>query len=190
MFRTELRLIKGDQGENILVVHGDGDPAFGDPVLLAEHGFDADEVINRWVQAVDKTGIKQFDRLLVDDRVFDRQFVHPTWPKGQLIRDYCAEVSGLNFHRNCIDIRLIPAEQMGQAPEIELYPDAPFIETVNNAITGEKDAYWFSREPDKNQFTMHGSVRHRPSARRRSPSMIRQCFLLVCWRIGCAKMRR
>ena len=161
VFRTELSRVDHN-GERVLVVRADGDPAFGDPVLLEKHDFKVEQIIDRWVQAVADTGVKQFDKLVIDDRVFDRQFVHPTWPEGQLNRSYCAEVAGLNFYQNCIDVRLIPAAQRGQAPEPQIFPPVPFIETTNKATTGGKDAYWISRARTANKFTFHGTVRNRP----------------------------
>ncbi|MFW6060556.1 MAG: D-alanyl-D-alanine carboxypeptidase/D-alanyl-D-alanine-endopeptidase [Phycisphaeraceae bacterium] len=163
LFRTELRLIRdNDNAGTTLLVRGDGDPAFGDPVLLEAHGYELDDVLASWEQAVAETDLQTIDRLLVDDRVFDRQFVHPSWPEGQLIRGYSAQVAGLNFYRNCIDVRLIPDERVGLAPDVEIYPDVPFIETTNKATTGGKDSYWISRASDRNKFTFHGTVRNRP----------------------------
>ena len=169
MFRTELGMIEADDSDHAgagpaLIVRGDGDPAFGDPVLLEElrPELAVEDVLDFWLQAAAATGVKQFDRLIVDDRVFNRQFVHPTWPEGQLNRSYCAQVAGLNFYRNCIDVSFVPADRRGQAPEAIVFPDAPFIRTTNKAITGGKDAYWISRAATANKFTFHGTVRNRP----------------------------
>src|SRR5688572_4124416 len=69
-----------------LVVTGDGDPAFGDPDLLSQmhlngaQGVDVDAFIDLWVKAVTAARITNVDEVLVDDRIFDREFVHPSWP--------------------------------------------------------------------------------------------------------------
>lgn len=164
MFRTTLgQLPPARQGEAPnLVVQGDGDPAFGDPVLLDEHGYVVDNLLDQWVQVIANTGQTRFANLIVDDRVFDRQFVHESWPEGQLHLSYCAQVSGLNFYENCVDVLLIPSSQRGQAPSAQLFPFTNLIKTTNKATTGKTDAYWVSRDLGTNHLTFRGSVRNRP----------------------------
>jgi len=146
-----------------LMIMGSGDPGLGDPKLLREHlNIDAEQLLETWVDAVVKTGKKRFAAIVIDDRIFDHQFVHPSWPVDQLNRWYCAEVAGINFHDNCIDVIPRPTRR-GLAPEINLFPDAPFIDTTNRAKTGRDDSFWISRTLKENQFTFHGSVRHRPA---------------------------
>jgi D-alanyl-D-alanine carboxypeptidase/D-alanyl-D-alanine-endopeptidase (penicillin-binding protein 4) len=98
-FRTRL-LADGDR----LVVAGAGDPGFGDPQLLelielgGEQGIDVMTFVDLWADAAVNAGLDEISEVVVNDRIFDRQFVHPTWPADQLNRRYCAEVSGFNFH--------------------------------------------------------------------------------------------
>ena len=102
-YRTKLLAVDDD-----LVVIGSGDPAFGDTELLADmtdadgHAMDIEGFLNLWVAAIVTAGRTNIDELIIDDRIFDRDYVHPSWPKEQLVRRYCAGVSGLNFHRNII----------------------------------------------------------------------------------------
>ena len=163
-FTTSLGLLPASQGKTLpsLLIVGDGDPAFGDPVLFEEHGLAVDDLLDAWVQAVADTGHKRFDTLLVDDRVFDRQFVHRTWPTDQLINYWCAQVAGINFYNNLIDILPVPHDHHGAAPRVNLYPFGKFLQTTNRAATGSTDSFWVSREPDSNHFTFHGSVKTRP----------------------------
>lgn len=163
-FTTELRLLPADEeaghGPKLAVI-GSGDPALGDPKLLRQHmnGMDAEELLDVWVQQVVDTGLTQFDTLIVDDRVFDRQFVHPKWPRNQLIEWYCAPVAGINFHDNCLDILPRPAARQGLAPQIDIFPDAPFIDSRNKARTGTQDKFWVGRRTGTNDFTFNGQVR-------------------------------
>lgn len=169
VFNTELRLIRevsapdgtGRSGEiDTLVVWGDGDPGFGDPKLLAEHGLDFDDLLERWVEAVRGAGVRTVAELIIDDRVFDRQFVHPTWPKGQLSRWYCAPVAGVNLNNNCFDIFVEPTRS-GQSPRITILPRTPFLPTVTRAVTGATDTFSVSRRPGTNELTFWGKVRHK-----------------------------
>ena len=159
-FQTELRLVNADPMAADLVIKGDGDPALGDPKLLGEQDLDAALLLDRWVAAARDAGVRRVRTLLIDDRVFDRQFVHPDWPVEQLNRWYCAEVGGLNFNDNCLDLYPQPTVS-GQAPAVRMLPEAPFIEVINRAVTGKVDTFWISRPPDANVMTYRGKVKTR-----------------------------
>ena len=162
VFRTDLSVTQPDAARGAkpdLMIEGDGDPSLGDPVLLKEAGLTAEELIDGWVQAVKKTGVSSFGRIIVDDRVFDQQMVHPTWPSGQLHKWYCAQVAGLNFHNNCLHALPAPASRVGAGPVITFYPESPFIKTVNSATTGGANEFWVDRKPGTNRMTFRGRVK-------------------------------
>ena len=177
VFRTRLGLIasgiatetdEGDAGggESLpsLLVTGDGDPAFGDPILLNQHNLQVDQLLDSWCQVIDATGHKHFAQLIVDDRIFDQQFNHLDWPDSDLIHAYGAQVAGLNFYQNCIDILPVPT-RVGQAPTIDIFPPAPFFQTTNRAETGGSDDFRLDRRLGTNQLIFAGTVknrRHRP----------------------------
>ena len=165
MFRTVLSLLKPkleSEGHSLRIL-ADGDPAFCDPVLLNQHGLVVDDVLNQWLDAIEATGIKNFNNLIIDDRVFDYEFVHPSWPAEQLHKHYCAEVAGLNFYENCLDIAPIPNEQRGLSPKIVIFPSMPFINTANRATTGTRDQFAIDRKPGTNYLIFSGQVRNRPN---------------------------
>ncbi|BAM04782.1 D-alanyl-D-alanine carboxypeptidase/D-alanyl-D-alanine endopeptidase [Phycisphaera mikurensis] len=164
-FETTLSVVPAAApgGDPSLRVVGSGDPGFGDPELLREAGLDPEDLVDRWVEAVKQTGTRRFASLRVDDSIFDRQFVHPDWPEDQLNRWYCAEVAGLNFNDNCIDVLYAPGPRAGAPPVVKvfpLYPDLLAMST-NRARTGTEDAFWVSRAADRNAFTFRGSVKDR-----------------------------
>ncbi len=160
VFRTELGVTEpADGAKPDLVLNGDGDPALGDPVLLKEAGLDAEDLLDQWVEAVKKTGTRHFARLVVDDRVFDREMVHPDWPVGQLHKHYCAQVAGINFHDNCLHVLPSPAGQVGAAPRYTLYPESPFLEVFNSARTGKANEFWVDRKTGTNELTLRGRVK-------------------------------
>lgn len=160
VFRTELGVVAPPAGgQASLMLRGDGDPALGDPVLLKEAGLTAEDLLNQWVQAVKQTGITSFDRLIVDDRVFDQQMVHPSWPEGQLHQHYCAQVAGLNFNDNCLHVLPAPSSRVGASPTISIYPESPFLQIFNSATTGSANEFWVDRKPGTNEMTMRGRVK-------------------------------
>ena len=143
----------------VLVVHGDGDPAFGDSKLMQQHNMDMEQLFDIWIDHVNKTGVKTIQSLIVDDRVFDRQLIHAGWPSDQLHMWYCAQVAGLNFNDNCLDVYVEPT-QRGQTPRIHTLPSAPFLSPLNRAVTGKSDTFWISRKPLTNELTYWGQVKH------------------------------
>ena len=111
-FRTRL-LRAGDR----LTVVGDGDPGLGDPEFLGRlvhttaagerrRGMNTEQLVDTWVEAVRRSGTASVAELVVDDRIFDREYAHPRWPADQLDNSYCARVAGLNFHENLLDATL------------------------------------------------------------------------------------
>ena len=145
-----------------LLIRGSGDPAFGDPALLASAGLYLDDLMDLWVQAVVDTGQKRFAELWLDDRVFDQQFVHPDWPVSQLHRFSYSEVAGINFYENLMAVLPVPLEP-GQAPQVQTEPWFPQLNTTNRATTGRVDDFDIQRPLNTNRFMFFGSVRNRRS---------------------------
>lgn len=167
-FRTRL-LADGDR----LTVVGDGDPAFGDPELLStlastsadgqsSQGFTIESLLARWSDAVVAAGITRVGELVIDDRIFEREFVHPMWPRDQLNERYCAEVCGLNFHLN--RLHLYPRPIAGSKPDLSrIEPSVPFLEIRNRATSksgrNDSNSLWISRSPERNDLTLNGNLK-------------------------------
>lgn len=159
-FKTSLDRIDTAAGQTVLVVRGDGDPGFGDPILIERFNKEirtVDDLVDVWVKAVTDAGIKRVDRLVMDDRVFDRELVHPSWPVEQLNRWYCAEVSGLNFHSNVINF-YAKATRMSESPSYSIDPKLPGLVFVNKAKTGTRNTLWISRKANSNEMGIYGQV--------------------------------
>lgn len=170
-FRFSTRLIHA--GGDLIVV-GDGDPAFGDPELLADmtwtdadgkthKGLDVDELVRIWTDAVKAAGIASVDEVIVDARIFDGVAYHPNWPKDQFKEDYCAEVWGFNFHHNLLHVW--PKPRPGGAADVSrIDPNVPWLIRSNatTSRTGPQDrhTFWIQRPPDQNAFTFNGNVRY------------------------------
>ncbi len=178
-FRTRLRL----DGSR-LVVHGDGDPGFGDPVLLADtpapvrpdapgedrldarpgerspRGLEVDELLDLWVRAVRRAGVRELTEVVVDDRIFDREYVHPAWPANQLSRHYCAGVAGLNFHANVLTFYPRPVRGGGATPGPSI-PRAGFLDIENRATADRRRPGTASveRRIGTDQLILMGNVR-------------------------------
>ncbi len=165
-FRTEIHHQDVNGTDRIIVV-GSGDPALGDPVLLDQGtpAMDINALLDRVGSAVARRGIRSVDEIVLDDRVFDDQLAHPSWPADQLNRWYCAEVSGLNLHTNVLTV--YAQAQRNEPPIVTLEPPAPWVEFENRStsiLRGQPTA-WVSRPRPENAFTLHGKVRSNSAVR-------------------------
>jgi D-alanyl-D-alanine carboxypeptidase/D-alanyl-D-alanine-endopeptidase (penicillin-binding protein 4) len=153
---------------NRLIILGDGDPALGDPDLLkittveGREGVDVETLVSVWVKPVVDAGLTRVEEIIVDDRIFDREFTNSGWPADQLNNRYCAQVAGLNFHMNVLGF--YPRPRKGGSPIIgDSVPTAPWIKVTNMASSREggqdKSDIWIARRAGSNDLTFRGNVR-------------------------------
>lgn len=162
-FKTELVIDGADGGER-LFIRGSGDPALADPALLERmtDRLTVEALLERLAGAVKKAGITRLSEVVVDDRVFDREWIHPTWPKDQLEKWYCAPICGLNFHTNVLSVYPSPSpDGAGRPPSIQLEPSLPWLDIENKAqtVVAGKNSAWVARASDGNRFTLYGDVK-------------------------------
>jgi D-alanyl-D-alanine carboxypeptidase/D-alanyl-D-alanine-endopeptidase (penicillin-binding protein 4) len=162
-FRTEFDVVRSGSG-TVLVIRGAGDPALGDPAIFVdeEQTLTHDALFDAIARALKDRGIDRVDEIVVDDRVFDREWAHPSWPADQLNRWYCAEVGGLNFQTNVLNVYPIPGTP-GSAPYVETQPELPWLKIAVRAksINQGRDSAWVARPTPTNEFTLYGNVRGR-----------------------------
>ncbi len=154
-FKTRL-LRRGTQ----IIVQGSGDPGFADPKLLDDMHTDVGTLLDRLVQAIVASGMKQVSEVILNDRVFDREYVHPEWPSDQLNLRYCAEVSGLNFHANVLRIYAAPGPKEGSDPVIRSEPSARWLEVEKRArtVTSGSTVLSLLRQGSSTRFIVNGTV--------------------------------
>ncbi|MBL8991532.1 MAG: D-alanyl-D-alanine carboxypeptidase/D-alanyl-D-alanine-endopeptidase [Phycisphaerae bacterium] len=159
-FRT--RIVRdGDR----LVIVGSGDPALADPKLLAKMGLTLEQFLDRIAASIRDSGVTGVREIVVDDRVFDRDTIHASWPKNQLNLWYCAPVTGLNFHTNVLEIYPSAGQRAGNAPTVRTVPSARWIELVNRArtVAAGSTSLWAAQEPGAEfRFTLYGELRAAP----------------------------
>lgn len=155
-------------GKTLSIV-GDGDPTFGDPVLLGVTNWETenlalDSELDPWVAAIQEADIEKIVTLVVDDRIFDRTYVHPTWPANQINNWYCAQVSGLNYHLNVVHFFPSP-RSTGHADLGTISPHMPWLDIGNKTTSkrGKKDtsSFWVARTPNGYDMTARGNVRNK-----------------------------
>ncbi len=152
-FRTLLLYHDGD-----LVLVGDGDPTFGDAELLKKYNWDVTTVFKSWASGLAQKQFRSARNLLVDDSVFDDEFLHPDWPADQAQKRYVAEIAGLNLNANCIDVYVRPSSY-GRLVGYTTDPVTNFVNIKNSCVSGGDNAVWLSREPGSNNLVLRGSAR-------------------------------
>ncbi len=159
VFRTEIAI----DGKRV-IVRGSGDPALADPEILrnTEPRMTVEDFLETLVVALADKLPDGCSEIILDDRIFDREYVHSTWDRNDLNKWYAPEVSGLNLHGNLLALFASPApEGVGFPPRITMQPQSAWIEITNRAktVTSGSNTYWPSRSGDSNAFTLFGNVR-------------------------------
>jgi D-alanyl-D-alanine carboxypeptidase/D-alanyl-D-alanine-endopeptidase (penicillin-binding protein 4) len=154
-----------------LVLIGSGDPLLGDRENDERRGKSACWVLDDIVQAVKAAGTDHINNIIVDSTVFDDQRFHPSWPENQFNKWYEAEVSGLNFYANCIEVKARDAG--GPRAELAVQPATNYVTITNNTqtTTSGKDTVGFWRNRGGNDLIAKGKCRketaimrdHRPA---------------------------
>jgi D-alanyl-D-alanine carboxypeptidase/D-alanyl-D-alanine-endopeptidase (penicillin-binding protein 4) len=146
------------QRGNDLALVGDGDPTLGDAEMLRKVGWDVDTVFRNWAEQLKKRNITSVGRVLVDDSVFDEQFLHPSWPTDQEHKRYVAQVGGLNLNANCIDFYVRPGA-FGAVVDYAMNPATRYVSVRNTCATGNENAIWLARQPGTNEIILKGETR-------------------------------
>jgi D-alanyl-D-alanine carboxypeptidase/D-alanyl-D-alanine-endopeptidase (penicillin-binding protein 4) len=139
-------------GEDLVIVGG-GDPGLGDVKLVGEGK--STTAFEAWAEKLKAAGITSYRDLIVDDRVFDNDWVHPNWPEADRLLWYSAPVGGLNFNVNCLDwIPRLTKTGVG----VELIPNTSYVSVTMKAKRGGETQVSMLRPAESNKFEMRGTV--------------------------------
>ena len=141
-------------GDSIAVI-GSGDPLLGDKLTLQKNNLDARWVLKDIAETLRRNNITTLSDVIIDSTIFDDELVQPNWPKKELNRWYAAEVAGLNYNDNCIEII---AETVGSKVELTLDPPTDYVKIINNCKVALKppDTVWGGRPDGSNVITVAG----------------------------------
>jgi D-alanyl-D-alanine carboxypeptidase/D-alanyl-D-alanine-endopeptidase (penicillin-binding protein 4) len=140
-----------------LVMIGDGDPAPGDVKVAEARGQEPDAMFARWAEALRARGfIDVPGDLIIDESIFDAEFVHPSWEQGDLKKWFAAPVGALNYNGNCVDVTIWPAAQAGAPVLWESVPRCDLLELVNRCKSGGKGTPLIDRPGDELRYVVTG----------------------------------
>lgn len=152
--------IEGSVLDGNLIVRGGGDPC------LSERYFPNDALapLKKLADAVAESGIAEVrGALVLDDSIFDQEYVAQGWPADQLNRHYCAPVSGLSLLENLLWIEVVPGSQSGHKAQIRLDPyNAPFsvINKVNTTSKRNENIIHIARPQSDGRLSISGKTYH------------------------------
>ncbi|MGR3220628.1 MAG: D-alanyl-D-alanine carboxypeptidase/D-alanyl-D-alanine endopeptidase [Candidatus Anammoxibacter sp.] len=139
-----------------IILNGSGDPNISGRF----HNGNITTIPEMWIDAIVGIGIKTIDGdIVADDTIFDRTFVNSTWPEDQHSKWYCAQISGLSFNDNCIDITISPGAIEGQLVKAIINPKTNYVNIINTCKTTKtKSNHSFSlyRKPETNDIYLRG----------------------------------
>jgi D-alanyl-D-alanine carboxypeptidase/D-alanyl-D-alanine-endopeptidase (penicillin-binding protein 4) len=156
-FKFRTVLLQKDQD---LYLIGDGDPTLGDAELLKKLGWESTTVFKAWADELKKRGVTSVRNVVVDDSVFDENFIHPHWLTRYANERYSAQVGGVNFNANCVDFYVRPTQPGQPAAYVTVPPDTKYISIRNECVSSpDKTLVGLLRAPGKNAVTLRGQVR-------------------------------
>ncbi len=151
-FTFETKLYMHDRE---LWVIGGGDPGLADVRIATRRGGDWADVLDTWTAAIRARGVTSFDKLVLDDSVFDEEHRHPDWDPGQADAWYQAPVGGLNICDNCVEIRVSIS---GATVRTYVAPPLPAEFLRSTVIAGQKHRPILKRPAAGDVFELQGTV--------------------------------
>lgn len=127
-FEFKTRWMSAAKPDAAGVLHGDltllGD---GDPDCVPDGAADSELLLARLVAALRAAGVTRVEGdLVVDDRIFDRQYVPEGWTAAQLPHAYAAPVSGFSLMENCLRVQIAASSPV----KVEVDPASSYFNPV------------------------------------------------------------
>ena len=153
----KFRSVLAAKGSTLALV-GDGDPTTGDAELLKPLGWDITTVFQRWADVLRGGGLASVQDVVVDDSIFDEDFLHPNWPRDQASKSYVPQVAGVNLNANLLDLHLT-ADGPGQGVTCRFDPPTDYATVASNSLVyGDKDAVHWGRILGTNRIVLSGET--------------------------------
>lgn len=172
-----------------LIIRGGGDPTLGSDRFESQMKYD--ELIDFWVNEVQKVGIRRIEgHVIGDDRFFDNETTPRTWLWEDLGNYYGAGASGLCLNENMFELVLAPGKQIGEmAKVLRTEPHISGLIFKNEIKTGSSrsgDNGYIFCAPNQWECWLRGSI---PGARREfsikgaMPNPAKTCAQLLAERL-------
>jgi len=140
-----------------LVVAGNFDPTFGDPLLAKDASTTIYADFDAWAAAVKKrVGARVAGDIVIASRRAGAGYRHEDWPENQYKRWYVAPVAEVNFNNNCFDVTFgLSGSQV--TPHVS--PASYLISVTNRVRRGSRQIWDLRISPDGATITVSGTVK-------------------------------
>jgi D-alanyl-D-alanine carboxypeptidase/D-alanyl-D-alanine-endopeptidase (penicillin-binding protein 4) len=134
-------------------VTGRGDPTIGGRF----HDGSATAVLQDWAADLRHAGVKRVTgNLIFEYGYFDTEYIHPTWPRDQLVNWYEAPVAAFSMQEGCVAVRVLPGRP-GKACTVQLEPPTSYLKVDNSCRTGRALPF-VTRQLGTNTIIVRGGV--------------------------------
>jgi len=155
-FRTGKIDKKGRLKGDLVIVGG------GDPLISGRFRDSVTEVLEFWADSLKSLGIKEIKGdIVIDNSFFSGSELGPGWSWDDLAYWYACPISALSFNDNCVDLKFLPGEKVGDPAIIEIDPPTDYITITNNANTLPADSEFtldYYRIPYSNDVTFFRGI--------------------------------
>ena len=163
-YRYTTRLVTNGEVKNgvlngDLIMIGSGDPTISGR-------FDSGKVtitFEQWADSLKALGINQIKgNIIGDDNCFDDEYYGAGWSADYETDYYAAQISGLSFNDNCVDIRVAPSATIADVCSLTWSPNTRYVNIINQTTTvAETDSVndiYFERKRGTNNIFVHGKL--------------------------------
>ncbi len=137
-------------GNDRYLVRGEGDPSLNDQKL--------DDL----AQQLKRSGVKQIKELILDDRIFGNETIHPNWEYEDIQSDYAPPINGLILNENAIGLILKPT-QVGKPLDYQWqHPDDRQLYTIDNqtqTVAIDQPEFLAAEQPEPGTVRLTGQLR-------------------------------
>ena len=136
----------------------------GDPTIAGRfHDGSSTAVVQQWAADLRRAGIKTVrGDLVFEYGYFDTEYVHPTWPRDQLVNWYEAPIAAFSMQEGCVQVRVLPGRS-GRPCVVQLEPPTRYLRVDNGCRTG-RGLPFITRALGTNTITVRGGVPARSGA--------------------------
>lgn len=136
--------------------------ASGDPTMSSFFYADPIDVLEVIALKLDSLGIRSIrGNIIADDSYFDDNYYAAGWALDDVMYPYSAQVNALSFGDNKVDVRVVPAQNIGELSKITMQPDNTYVRIINNTLTVPSDIPEILtpyREPRTNSIEIRGKI--------------------------------
>lgn len=144
-----------------LIVRGGGDPTISGRFQADKS--DITHTLREFAGALKAKGIREVDGgILLDASYFDREYFHSGWYKDERGEWYEAEIWGLTFNDNCVDLKW---SSMGQNPgdlaTFTMNPQTDYVRLDNRVrvvAKGRPAERYYVRDDRSNDIILSGTI--------------------------------